>query len=368
MSRVNVVGVLMPDGFYLDDDEAFATLERFKRELSASGDDLELYVDSPGGDVLTSNAMSNLLAEWCIDHPQAHPTCRLGGLCASAAANLVTKLPKSFTVEVFEDTLAMWHSASAMVEGGPERLRDNAMLMDLINSVVMDKLLAKTTIDPDRVRNAFREGREMWLDGRELVACGLADRIVGSEADKTIKDSVFEDADTNKTEAYRYAACVSGATRKGLRATLEKRTMEDEKKEVAEMTAEATASEKPTAQVTAEAEVTAETEVEKDEIEKAVEKEEDEKPEVDWEAQCTELKQECDELKKEVESLKALVAKYQPTAKPEQTAAPKAGWLEMVRELNAKHLSEHDYANAYVALKQSHPEEFKAFMSAHSVR
>lgn len=315
---------------------------------------------------MTSNAMSNLLSEWCIDHPEAHPTCRLGGLCASAAANLVVKLPKNFEIEAFEDTLAMWHSASAMVEGGPEKLRDNAMLMDLINSVVMDKLLARTTIEPERIRNAFREGREMWLDGRELVSCGLADRLVGSESDKTIKDSVFEE-DTNKTEAYRYAACVSGAMRKGLKATMEETRMEEEKKEVAaEVVAEVTAVAEPTAEATVEA--VEETEIEKEEVAEEVEEQEEEKPEVDWEAKCGELKQECDDLKKEVESLKALVAKYQPTARPEQTTAVKTGWLEMVRELNQKHLSEHEYAKEYVALKQSHQEEFKAFMSAHSVR
>ena len=124
----------------------------------------------------------------------------------------------------------------------------------------------------------------------------------------------------------------------------------------------------PTAEGTPEEPVSEETELEKEEIAEEVKEEKEEAPEVDWEAECTKLRQECDDLQKEVEALKALVAKYQPSATPAAQKPAKADWLTMVRELNSKHLPEQEYARAYVALKAEHKPEFDAFMKQHSKR
>ena len=316
--------------------------------LESSDNVVELYIDSPGGDVIESNAMSLAISKYALSHPEKEYVCTLGSLCASAAANIVAKLPGCFRVRAYKDTLVMYHSCTGVVEGNPEQLLDYSVMMRLVNDTVARELGRKTTIPVSEIQSAFMTGRELWLDGRQALEVGLVSELVDAEPEKV----VFKD----NAGTRQVLALVATYKQKHL----EEIKMEEEKKEViAEAQPEATAE--------ATAEVTAETEVEKTEIEKEIEKEEDTPPEVDWEAKCGELRQECDELKKEVEALKALVAKYQPTAKP-QTAAPKADWLTMVRELNAKHLPEAEYAKEYVALKKSHETEFKAFMGAHTVR
>lgn len=371
MSRVSIAGVILPENFWLDDN--VASLDAFRRELSQCDDNLELYIDSPGGDVMASNTMSTLISEWCLSHPNAKPVCKIGGLCASAAANIVAKLPSCFTVYCYEDTLAMYHSAYAMITGGPESLRDNAVLLDLVNSVIIDKLLAKTTLDEQRVRTAFKEGREMWLSGRELKDCGLVDNVIGEKSDRAVIQAVYGGTGTNgNADALRYAACVSNRIRAKLEAHME--AEETKKPEVEETEANAQALEEESAKAESEAavksecgdeETKAEDEVEKDDIDEAIDDEKDDDDTEEIEA----LKAENASLKAEVESLKAIVAKYQPSATPSASkVAPKADWLTMVRALNAKHLPEQDYAKEYVALKQAHQEEFNAFMSAHTVR
>ena len=370
MPTVNIKGVIMPENFWLEDN--VACLSDFRREMAQAGNELNLYIDSPGGDVMTSNTMSTMISEWCLANPNGKCTCVIGGLCASAAANIVAKLPAQFTVSCYEDSLFMYHSAYAMVMGGPDALRDNAVLMDLVNSIVIDKLLSKTTLDETRVRTAFKEGREMWLDGKEAVACGLANNIRGGQADTTVITATYT-SNTN-AEAYKYAACVTNT----IKSKLEAHMAEENKPEVEETEAKATAEATLEAKAEAVAEaVEPETEEEEakaecgDEETKAEVETEDE-PEDETEAEEDEevkaLKAENEALKAEVESLKALVAKYTPTASPSAKVAPKSDWLTMVRELNAKHLPEAEYAKQYTALKAEHKAEFDTFMSSHTVR
>lgn len=380
MSRVNLIGVIMPENLWLEDN--VASLDAFRREMSQCTDSLELYIDSPGGDVMTSNSMSTLIAEWCLNHPNAKPTCKIGGLCASAAANIVAKLPKSFTVSCYEDTLVMYHSAYAMITGGPESLRDNAVLLDLVNSVIIDKLLAKTTLDEQRVRNAFREGRELWLSGRELKDCGLVDSVIDEKSEGAVIQAVYGGTAKGNADAVRYAACVTS----GIKAKLEAYMSDNNnnKPEVDEETLESTKAQALATEETTEetetkaecgdnetetkaetkAETKSEDEVEKDDIEEEVEKEEKDDGDAD---EIEVLKAENASLKAEVESLKAIVAKYQPTATP-SAKATNADWMTLVRELNAKHLPEQEYAKAYIALKQTHRNEFDAFMNKHTMR
>jgi hypothetical protein len=243
-----------------------------------------------------------------------------------------------------------------VVEGNPEQLRDFSLMMSIVNESVIRELVSKTSLDVDSVKSAFQSGRELWLDGMKALECGLVDELLDAEPEQmTYKD----DAITKQVLAW-----VATYKQKHLEAKME----EEEKEVEAVVTAEETPETTPEVEASVAPEVTAETEVEKEEIKEEVEEETEEAPEVDWEAKCGELRQECDELKKEVDALKALVAKYQPTAKPENTGTVKADWLTMVRELNAKHLPEQEYARQYCKLKAEHKPEFDAFMKNHSAR
>jgi ATP-dependent protease ClpP protease subunit len=113
--------------------------------LEETGDEVELYIDSPGGDVVESNAISLALSEYALKHPEKRYTCVLGSLVASAAANIVAKLPACYTVKAYTDTLLMYHSCSAMVDGNPDQLRDYATMMQLVNEQVIRSLMTKTT-------------------------------------------------------------------------------------------------------------------------------------------------------------------------------------------------------------------------------
>lgn len=325
--------------------------------LEKAGDEVEIYIDSVGGDVIESNAISLAIAEYALAHPNAKYTCVLGSLCASAAANIVAKLPSCFVVKAYKDTLIMFHSCSALIQGSPKALKDYSVMMQLVNEAVIRALISKTTLDPNVIKSAFESG-ELWLGGEDALRCGLVSELIDANPE------------TVNFEANARTQRVLALVAKYRTQHMEAKMAEENKPTQAEEAAQVTTAE-TNAEVTAEATPTAtaeENKVEKTEIETEVEKEENEPPaETDWQAECDKLKAENEGLKKEIESLKSLVAKYQPSAKP-TSAAPKADWLSMLRELNSKHLPEAEYAKEYTALKAAHKQEFDAFMQTHTAR
>lgn len=324
------------------------TAQDVRTALEASEESVDIYLDSPGGDVIESNGISLAIAEYALKHPEKEYTATVGGLCASAAANILAKLPTCFKVSVFKDSLIMYHSCSGIVEGTPQQLRDFGMMMSLVNEAVIRELSVKTTLPIEDIKQAFMAGRELWLDGRKAVEVGLASELL-DEAPQPVEFRMATSATMKVLEMvaeYKHTHT-------------EDNTMNEEEK--IETTAEEVIETTPTA----------EEEIDKAEIAEEVAEELNEapaEPEIDWEAKAHALEAECDELKKELEALKAIVAKYQPTAKASASTATPRGWLQMVRELNAKHLDEMTYAKEYKALKQAHKNEFDAFMKEKSIR
>ena len=326
----------------------------FRQDLEETGDAVEIYVDSPGGDVVESNAMSLAVAEYALKHPEKQYTCVLGSLVASAAANFVSKLPACFKIKAYSDTLAMFHSCSAMVDGTPEQLRDFATMMSLVNENVIRSLMTRTTLPAEEIKTAFAGGRELWLDGKALKDCGLVDELIDAvPAMHAYGENEVSGRILRLVAQYKHRK-------------MEANAMNEEDK--TEITAEVTEETAPVAEEVieeAKAEVAEET---KEEIKEEVAEELEEKPAEDWEAKCGKLQAECDKLKAELEGLKAVMAKYTPSAKPEQKPAERQDWMGLVRALNKQGLSEIEYDKAYIKMKAEHQAEFNAFMKQHSVR
>lgn len=335
------------------------TAKSFREGLEACGDDVELYVDSPGGDVVESNAMSLAISEFALQHPEKTYTCVLGSLVASAAANFVSKLPSCFVIKAYSDTLVMFHSCTATIDGNPEQLRDFATMMSLVNENVIRSLMTRTSLPADQIKSAFTSGRELWLDGDMAMGCGLVSELIDKPA--------VTHAYTETPMTGQIMKMVAEYRKHKLEASAsEEETKMDEEK--IEAKAEDTVETVEAVQETA-------PEAKAEEPAEEVKKELDEKPdETDFEAECGRLKSECEALKSEMTALKdelnALKAKYTPSAKGETkfVEQDKKEWITLVRALNAKKLPEVEYDREYVKLKAEHKAEFEAYIKMHSVR
>lgn len=360
MKNLKIKGVILD---YCDEDfDGICAADKFVAELNATDDDVEITIDSVGGSVYASREMSFALARWCLDHPTRNVAVQIGSLCASAAANFIVALPRSVKVTAYANSLVMFHSCSGGAIGNPEDLRSTAEEMDKINESVQFGLMQKTTLPPTQIKEAFLAGHEMWLTGKDALDCGLVDELVDGMT------GITAFASTNYAEKYDIEQIVATYRQK------QEKIMEDENKDITSevtvqtITAEATENTEETEETATTAEEnenTEETTAETEETEETQECDDEEKTAL--KAQNEELTNKITALEAEISELKATIEKYKPTAKANKPSE-KTDWLTMVKELNAKHLPEQEYAKAYIALKNDHEAEFTAFMKSHTTR
>ena len=145
------------------------------KEAADAGDGAEIWISSPGGSVIAGGEMLAAIR----DFPGPKKII-VGSMAGSMAANIV--LNAGCRVECFENSLFMFHSASATVDGGPGTLSDHEGLLDKLNAPMIARLLA-LGLDEGRVREGFQDGRQLFLDAKEALACGLVSKIRGGTAD-----------------------------------------------------------------------------------------------------------------------------------------------------------------------------------------
>ena len=191
MKTISITGIMV-DGIIDADDPMACFLTGCGSVVDAiksSAEDIALKINSYGGSVEGSAEIAIALTDWISNNPDKKIKIEIGAICASAAANLVARLPRQATILIHPESFLMYHSCSGLVEGSPDILRDNADRMDKINGLVKDALHKRTTLDASKIDDWFEAGREGWISGIEAVECGLADGFLNDfiSRDKIIK-------------------------------------------------------------------------------------------------------------------------------------------------------------------------------------
>lgn len=181
MKRISIQGVIsgpLPAVFsdYVDDG-IVAPVNFFTkalREAEENGEDVEVWINSPGGDVDAGNEMLAAFQSF-----KGYKCVTVGGMAASMAAYFA--LQCGARVECHENTRFMFHSARTITEAGPGALRDAADAIDRINAPIKAALVARG-MDEKRVEEGFRDDRALWLDAKEALALGIVQKIVKGAA------------------------------------------------------------------------------------------------------------------------------------------------------------------------------------------
>lgn len=167
-AAITIYGVL-GSGFF----EEGTTADQVRRDLEAMGDisDIDVFVNSPGGNVWEGLAIGNILAA----HPaQVHA--HVEGLAASAAS-IVTSACDLVTMG--KGSMIMIHSPWALMAGNAEELRKHADLLDQIESGMLDIYEARTGKPRAELTELLKA--ETWFTAAEAVEAGLADDVLESK-------------------------------------------------------------------------------------------------------------------------------------------------------------------------------------------
>lgn len=148
----------------------------FARELDALEDidEIELLINSPGGDVFDGLTIYNTL----VNHP-ATIRGRVDGLAASAASFIAMSCDD---LEMGRGSMMMIHDAAGFALGNAGDMRSMADLLDKVSDQIAGIYAARTGIDAGTWRK--RMLAETWFTDVEAVEAGLASRTAGTGDDE----------------------------------------------------------------------------------------------------------------------------------------------------------------------------------------
>lgn len=143
-------------------------------ELEALGEirQLDVYINSPGGDVFAGLAIYNILKRR-TERIVAH----IDGLAASAASVIAMAADD---IVMPTGSMMMIHRAWSCACGNAEDMRDMAGTLERIDGQLAQIYAARGKISAEKAAQLMSE--ETWLDGREAIEIGLCDRTEDAQA------------------------------------------------------------------------------------------------------------------------------------------------------------------------------------------
>jgi len=142
--------------------------------------DLNIAINSPGGDVLDGLAIYNAIREH-----EGNVTIEVNTLAASMASVIALAADKTL---IADNGFFMIHNPWTVAGGDADYLEKTAAEMRKFQSVLEDIYVERTKMSIDQVREMMTA--ETWLNAQEAVEVGLADQVI-SASRKEAKASDF---------------------------------------------------------------------------------------------------------------------------------------------------------------------------------
>lgn len=209
--QLYIYGYVEPDEYdwYGDRIESETSAEHFREELAKypEATEIEIFINSMGGDVVEGTAIYNQLKR----HP-AKKTVYVDGFAASIASVIAMAGDE---IVMPANTLMMVHNMSWVAWGNPAQLRKAAEDLEVINSTGREAYLLKAGDKLSRERLTEMMDAETWLPARECVELGLADRL----AEEAGEDETGTEAPRQRAGAVKLAARAMGFDRLAARVS-----------------------------------------------------------------------------------------------------------------------------------------------------
>lgn len=154
--------------------------QSFKQELDDLGqiDTLNIYINSPGGDVFEGNTIMNMLKR-----KKCTKNVYVDGLAASIASVIAMAGDK---IIMPSNAMMMIHNAWTYVAGNSNELRKLADDLDKVNSSIRQVYLDKAGDKLDEETLITLMDNETWLTAQECYDYGLCD-VVGEDTNIAAK-------------------------------------------------------------------------------------------------------------------------------------------------------------------------------------
>lgn len=159
-------GIIASETWYADD----ITPEMFKQELYAGEGEVEIYLNSPGGDCFAASQIYTMLMEY-----PHNVTIKIDGIAASAASVIAMAGTR---VLMAPTGILMIHNPLTYVIGDVVEMERGIAMLQEVKEGILNAYEIKTNLP--RVELAAMMDAETWISAKRAVALGFADGILGS--------------------------------------------------------------------------------------------------------------------------------------------------------------------------------------------
>ncbi|EGK59194.1 head maturation protease, ClpP-related [Centipeda periodontii] len=173
--------ILLLDGEISDEtwwgDEV--TPQMFRSELNAAEGDIDLWINSPGGDCYAAAQIYNMLMEY-----PGEVTVKIDGIAASAAS--VVAMAGS-TVEISPLGMLMIHNPMTVSIGDTHEMERTITFLAEIKESIINAYEIKTGLSRAKISRLM--DAETWMNAKKAVELGFADSVLYTDVQRPVTDT-----------------------------------------------------------------------------------------------------------------------------------------------------------------------------------
>lgn len=199
---LTIDGVIAEESWFDDD----VTPKMFRDELFNGSGDIELYINSPGGDCIAASQIYTMLMEYT-----GNVTVKIDGLAASAASVIAMA---GGEVLMAPTSMLMIHNPMTLAMGNSDDMQKAIDMLDEVKESIVNAYELKTGMSRNKISRLMDD--ETWMNAKKAIDLGFADGMIGNSENVVAFDfsaaSVIQNI-TNKiktkTEKEEYGALAS---------------------------------------------------------------------------------------------------------------------------------------------------------------
>ena len=154
------------------------TPQMFRSELHAAEGDIDLWINSPGGDCYAAAQIYNMLMEY-----KGNVTVKIDGIAASAAS--VVAMAGS-TVEISPLGMLMIHNPMTVSIGDTHEMERTIMFLAEIKESIINAYELKTGLSRAKISRLM--DAETWMNAKKAVELGFADSVLYTDVQRPVTE------------------------------------------------------------------------------------------------------------------------------------------------------------------------------------
>ena len=154
------------------------TPQIFRSELNAAEGDIDLWINSPGGDCYAAAQIYNMLMEY-----KGNVNVKIDGIAASAAS--VVAMAGS-TVEISPLGMLMIHNPMTVSIGDTHEMERTITFLSEIKESIINAYELKTGLSRAKISRLM--DAETWMNAKKAVELGFADSVLYADAQRPVTD------------------------------------------------------------------------------------------------------------------------------------------------------------------------------------